>query len=105
MSVFMLSMLMFALMAYVLYQMINFKKTIDDHKEKVEKLTGLVNKQQNETRSLLTAYMSESRAISFYEDVSSLIKDKEVSDLFTSLAKDEEKHMMLLEKCLKKNMN
>ena len=105
MTVFMLSMLMLALMAYVLYQMVNFKKTIADHQEKVEQLSGLVNQQQNETRSLLTAYMSESRAISFYEDVSSLVKDKEVSDLFARLAKDEEKHMMLLEKCLKKNMN
>ena len=105
MTVFMLSMLMFALMAYILYTMVNFKKTIAGHKEQVEKLTGLVNQQHKETRSLLTAYMTEARVISFYEDVSPLIKDREVSELFSRLAQDEERHIMLLEKCLKKNMN
>lgn len=102
MTLFVLSFLMLAVLTFQIYNMIHYKSVIEGFKEKIEKLQSAVNKQQNETRSLLTAYMTEARVISFYDDISPLIRDEEVLQLFNKLAKDEEKHIRLLEDCLKK---
>ena len=101
-----LGILMIAIFTWQVYNMIHYKGVIEEFKEKIEKLQSVVNKQQNETRALLTAYMTESRVISFYNDISPLIQDDEVLQLFNELAKDEEKHIALLENCMaKKSLN
>lgn len=100
MSLFALSAITLVALTYVLYSMIDFKKTMADYKDQIDRLQKIVDTQQSETKVLLTAYMTESRVISFYDDVSPLIKDKEVAELFERLAKDEEKHITLLENCL-----
>lgn len=104
MSVFIISILMMLVLTYILYQMINFKKTIAYYQEKIESLSRLINSQQEETKSLLTAYMTESRVIAFYGDVLPLIRDQEVVALFNKLAGDEEKHLALLEGCLSRKI-
>ena len=79
---------------------------MEGFKEKIEKLQSVVNNQQDETRVLITAYMTESRVISFYNDISPLIQDDEVLQLFNRVAKDEERHISLLENCMsKKSIN
>ena len=100
MEIFLVSIVMLGVMTYVLYTVVNFKKTIAIYQERIDSLTGMVNKQQEETKSLLTAYMTESRVIAFYGDVSPLVQDQDVIALFNRLAKDEEKHIALLEGCL-----
>ena len=104
MTIFLISIFMLGVLTYVLYNVVNFKKTIALYQERIETLTNKVNKQQEETKSLLTAYMTESRVIAFYGDVSPLIQDQEVVALFNRLAKDEEKHIALLEDCMSKKM-
>lgn len=95
---------MLAILTYLIYNIINVKKTIALYQEKIDSLTKMVNRQQEETKSLLTAYMTESRVIAFYGDVSPLIQDQEVVALFNRLAKDEEKHIALLEDCLSRKI-
>lgn len=102
MAYFILSMIILGILTFQFYNMRKFRKVVAKFNEKVERLQGIVDKQQTETRSLLTAYLTESRVISFYEDAASLIKDEDVIQLFAKLARDEKKHIALLEKCLAK---
>lgn len=104
MTIFLISLIMLGVLTYLMYNIINFKKTIALYQERIDSLTNMVNKQQEETKSLLTAYMTESRVIAFYGDVSPLIQDQEVIALFNRLAKDEEKHIALLEDCLSRKI-
>lgn len=103
MSIFVMSIIMLVALSYLFYTMMDFKKTIANYEERIGQLSNLLNTQQDETRVLLTAYMTESRVISFYDDITPLIRDKEVIQLFQRLAKDEEKHISLLENCLAAN--
>ena len=100
MAYFILSMIIIGILTFHFHNMTKFRKVVAKFNENVERLQGLVDKQQTETSSLLTAYLTESRVIRFYEDSASLIKDEDVIQLFAKLAKDEKKHIALLEKCL-----
>ena len=102
MAYFILSVIIVAILAFQFHYTRKFKKVVSKFNEKVERLQGIVDKQQAETSSLLTAYLTESRVISFYEDAASLIKDEDVIQLFAKLARDEKKHIALLEKCMAK---
>ena len=102
MTYFILSMIIFAILTFHFYNMIKFRKVAAEFNQKVERLQGIVDEQQTETRTLLTAYLTESQVIRFYDDAASIIKDKDVIQLFAKLAKDEKKHIALLENCLAK---
>ena len=102
MTYFILSMIILGILTFQIYNMIKFRNVAAAFNEKIERLQGIVDKQQNETRTLLTAYLTESQVIRFYEDASLIIKDKDVIQLFEKLAKDEKKHISLLENCLAK---
>ncbi|MDH3974883.1 MAG: hypothetical protein OEV42_11440 [Deltaproteobacteria bacterium] len=104
MNFFLISIVILGILTYIMYTIVNFKKTIALYQERIDSLSKMVDKQQAETKSLLTAYMTESRVIAFYGDVSPLIKDQEVVELFNRLAKDEEKHISLLEDCLSRKI-
>lgn len=99
---FILSMIILAILALLFYNMIKFRKVTAEFDEKVQGLQGIIDKQQIETHTLLTAYLTESQVIGFYEDAASIIQDKDVIQLFAKLAKDEKKHIALLENCLAK---
>ena len=90
------------LLTFQIFNMIKMRNIIAEFNEKIERLQGMVDKQQDETRTLLTSYLTESQVIKFYEDAALVIKDKDVIDLFKKLAKDEIKHIALLENCLSK---
>ena len=100
MAYIILSMIIIGILTFQFYNTKKFRKVVTELNEKVEILQGVVDKQQTETRTLLTAYLTESQVISFYEDAALIIKDKDVIQLFAKLAKDEKKHIALLENCL-----
>ena len=99
---FVLSILMLAVLTFQIYNIINFKNVITDFQGRIDQLQGKIDREQSETRALLTAYMTETRVISFYDDITPLIRDEEVAQLFRNLVRDEEKHVRLLENCLEK---
>lgn len=102
MTYFVLAMIILGILTFQIYNMIQLRNVATDFNEKVERLQSIVDNQQHETRTLLTAYLTESQVIKFYDDAALVLKDKEVIQLFEKLAKDEQKHISLLENCLSK---
>lgn len=100
MTYFILSMIIISILTLQFYNAKKSKEVVAEFNEKVERLHGIVDKQETETRTLLTAYLTESQVSKFYDDAALIIKDKDVIQLFAKLAKEEKKHIALLENCL-----
>jgi hypothetical protein len=94
------SMIVLSILTLYFYKLRKFRKVVAAHNEKLERLQGMVDRRETESRLLLQAYLSESEASKFYSDAASIAKDRDVIRLFSKLARDERKHVALLERCL-----
>ncbi|MDT8318519.1 MAG: hypothetical protein RQ824_11105 [bacterium] len=100
MTYFILTMAFLAILTLQLYNIIKLRNIVTEYNEKVERLRGIVDNQEAETRTLLKAYLTESEVTKFYDDASLIVKDRDVVRLFSRLARDEKKHIALLDHCL-----
>lgn len=95
-----LVLIILGLLSFLFYNTKKNRKVVTEFDKKVQRLQSMIDREQGETRTLLAAYLTESQVTKFYEDSAAFIKDEDVIQLFTKLAKDEKKHIALLEKCL-----